>query len=118
MKAIYIMILAVATLSGCASIMNDKTQQINVTTSNGKEITGTVNGIQFKAPGIVELIRENKNKIFVTDTEGCVKETVAEKSVDTKFFVDILSGGSFGSSTDYATEKMWKYNDNVVISCK
>jgi len=43
---------------------------------------------------------------------------VAEKSVDPKFFVNILSGGSFGSTTDYSTEKMWKYNENVVISCK
>lgn len=119
MKVIYTsMLLLVTALTGCASILNDKTQSINVSSSSGSEISGTVNGMPFKAPGVVSLVRENKDKIFVTETEGCVKETIAEKSVDTKFFVNILSGGVFGSTTDYATEKMWRYNDNVVISCK
>jgi len=67
---------------------------------------------------VVHLARENTNKVFVTETEGCTKETVAKKSVDPKFFINILSGGVFGSTTDYAAEKMWKYAENVVISCK
>ena len=119
MKVIYAsMILVGVALSGCASIINDKTQQVNVTSSTGSDITGTVNGVPFKAPGIVELVRENKNQIFLTKTEGCAKETVAEKSIAPAFWVNILSAGSFGSSTDYSTDKMWKYSDNVVISCK
>ena len=116
--AIPCFLLAVSTLSGCASILNDQTQQVNVSSSSGSNIKGTVNGVPFTAPGVVTVTRENKNKVFVTDTEGCARETVAEKSVDPKFFVNILSGGSFGSTTDYSTEKMWKYNENVVISCK
>ncbi|WP_206208626.1 hypothetical protein [Vogesella mureinivorans] len=116
--AIPCMLIAVATLSGCASILNDKTQQVNVSTSSGSAIKGTVNGVPFTAPGVVTVTRENKNKIFVTDTEGCARETVAEKSPDPKFFINILSGGAFGSTTDYSTEKMWKYNENIVISCK
>lgn len=119
MKMLYAsMLLLGMGLSGCASILNDKTQAINVSSSNGSEITGTVNGMSFKAPGVVNVIRENKDKLFITETDGCVKETVAEKSVDPKFFINILSGGVFGSTTDYSTEKMWKYNENVVISCK
>ncbi|QEL56873.1 adenosine deaminase [Chromobacterium paludis] len=105
-------------LTGCASILNDQTQQVNVSSSTGSEIKGTVDGTPFKAPGIVELKRENKNKIFMTETEGCAAKTVVEKSVDPKFFINILSGGAFGSTTDYSTEKMWKYADNVVVSCK
>jgi len=105
-------------LTGCASIMNDKTQQINVSSSTGSDIKGTVNGMPFQGPGVISVLRENKNLLFVTSTEGCAKETVAEKAVDTKFFVNILSAGVFGSSTDYGTDKMWKYSDNVVISCK
>lgn len=105
-------------LTGCASILNEKTQAINVSSSTGSDISGTVNGMAFKGPGVVNVLRENNNKIFVTETEGCTKETVAEKSVDSKFFINILSGGAFGSTTDLATEKMWKYSDNVVISCK
>jgi hypothetical protein len=119
MKVIYACIVLFAmSLSGCASILNDKTQAINVSSSTGSDIQGTVNGMPFKGPGVVNVIREKKDKIFLTETEGCAKETVAPKSVDGKFFINILSGGAFGSSTDYSTDKMWKYNDNVIISCK
>jgi hypothetical protein len=119
MKVIYVTALLWATaLTGCSTILNDKTQAVNVSSSTGADIKGTVDGMPFKAPGVVNLMRENKNKIFVTETEGCAKETIAEKSVDTKFFINILSGGTFGSTTDYSTEKMWRYNDNVIISCK
>ncbi len=120
MKLNYISALLVVLAStGCASILNDQTQPVNVSSSTGSDISGTVNGMPFKAPGVINLTRENKNKLFVTDTEGCTKETVAEKTVDLKFFLNILvPGGIFGSSTDYSTEKMWKYNENVVINCK
>ncbi|AXE29512.1 adenosine deaminase [Chromobacterium phragmitis] len=105
-------------LTGCASILNDQTQQVNVSSSTGTEIKGTIDGQAFKAPGIVNLKRENKNKIIMTETEGCAQQTVAEKTVDPKFFINILSGGAFGSTTDYSTEKMWKYSDNIVVSCR
>lgn len=119
MKAIVFSALLVTLgLTGCASILNDKTQQVNVSSSTGSEIKGTVDGVPFSGPGIVSLTRENKNKIFVTQTEGCAKQTVAEKTVDPKFFVNILSGGAFGSTTDYSTDKMWKYSENIVISCQ
>jgi len=111
-------LLTVLALTGCASILNDQTQPINVSSSTGSDIIGTVNGAPFRAPGIVYVTRENRNKIFVTETEGCTRETVAEKSVDMKFFINVLTGGVFGSSTDYATDKMWKYNENIVINCK
>lgn len=119
MKRLFpVALAAVIGLSGCASILNDQTQQVNVSSSTGAPINGTVDGKPFTAPGVVSITRENKNKIFVTSTEGCAKQTVAEKTVDPKFFVNILSGGAFGSTTDYATEKMWKYNENVVITCQ
>ena len=118
MKSLYVSMVLVMFLSGCASILNEKTQAINVTSSTGSDIEGTVNGMPFKGPGVVNVVRANKNLLFVTTTEGCAKETVSEKAVDSKFFINILSGGSTGSTTDYATEKMWKYSDTVVIACK
>ena len=111
-------VVAVAALSGCASILNEKTQPINVSASNGKEIVGTIDGQAFKTPAIVNVARENKNKVVMATTDGCAKETSLEKSVDSKFFINIIIGGVFGSSTDYSTEKMWKYSENVVVSCK
>ena len=105
-------------MSGCASIMNEKTQTINVASSNGNPIEGTINGMPFKGPGPVQVVRENKAKLIEVSTPGCTKSTSMENDVDPKFFVNVLSGGPFGSSTDYGTEKMWKYAENVTIACK
>lgn len=110
-------LVSVALLSGCASILNEKTQQVNVSASNGKPIKGSVDGVPFTGPGIVTVQRQKASKVFNVDTDGCAKQTSVENSVDPKFFINILSGGAFGSTTDYSTEKMWKYADNVVISC-
>lgn len=118
MKKVFAAIAVVSLVSGCSTIINDKEQKVNVSTSSGEKISGTVNGQPFTAPGVVSLQRENKNKIFATSNEKCAKETVAEKSVDPVFFVNILSGGPFGSTTDYSSEKMWKYSESIVISCK
>ncbi len=91
---------------------------MNVSTSNGQKVSGVVNGQVFTAPGTVALFREKKDKVFVTEDAKCVKETVAAKSVDPIFFINILSGGGIGSTTDYSTEKMWKYSENIVINCQ
>jgi hypothetical protein len=108
---------AVTLMSGCASIFNDKTQTINVTASNAATIKGTVDGMPFTTPGAVNVFRQKNAKIFITEAEGCNPQTVADSNVDVKFFGNILSGGVLGSTTDYSTEKMWKYSENVVIHC-
>jgi uncharacterized protein YceK len=118
MKKILIAAATLALLTGCSSIINDKNQQVNVSTSNGTSVKGTVNGTPFTAPGIVALPRENKSKVFTTDNPNCAQETVAEKTVDPIFFINLLAGGPIGSSVDYGTEKMWKYADNITITCK
>lgn len=110
--------MVVVFLSGCASILNDKTQSINVASSTGSDIQGTVNGVPFRAPGIIIVVREKKDLLFVTETEGCTKETIVPKEISGMFWINILTGGTSGSTTDFATEKMWKYHDTVVISCK
>lgn len=118
MKKILIAASTLVLLAGCSSIINDKNQQVNVTTSNGVNVKGTVNGTPFSAPGVVALPRENKSKIFTTEQPNCAKETVAEKTVDPIFFINLLAGGPIGSSIDYGTEKMWKYADNITITCQ
>ena len=118
MNKLFAATTVLALLSGCSSIINEKTQQVNVSTPNGQKVTGTVNGQAFTAPGVVALVRENKNKVFTTDTAECKSETVAEKTVDPIFFINVISGGPLGSTTDYSTEKMWKYADNVTLNCR
>lgn len=119
MRSRVVVVLATAiSLGACASILNEKTQKVNVTTSSGAAIKGTVNGIPFTTPGVLELPRSKADAVFITDAPGCNPQTLVPSSVDSKFWINILAGGAFGSSTDYSSDKMWKYNENIVISCK
>lgn len=104
--------------SGCATILNDEYQKVNVGTSNGEAVKGNINGMPFEAPGIVSIPRSQDDAILVVSTEGCTPQTVMPSTVDTKFFINILSGGAFGSTTDFASEEMWKYENSVIINCK
>ncbi len=119
MKTVVTLAIAAAlALTGCATILNEETQNINVSSSNGQPIKGTIDGVPFTGPGIVTVKRENKDKVLVADTEGCAQQTALNKSVDSKFFINVISGGVFGSTTDYSTEEMWRYDESIVISCK
>jgi hypothetical protein len=109
---------AVVMASGCATILNDDVQNVNILSSNGEKIQGTINGMPFEGPGIVAVKRSQSDAIIVTNTEGCTPQTAAASSVDMKFFINVLSGGAFGSTTDYASEEMWKYEDSIMINCK
>lgn len=111
-------LIAAAVLStGCASILNEPTQNVNISASNGKPLAGNIDGKPFTGPGVVAVQRTKAAKIVTVDTAGCTKTTNLNSEVDGKFFINIISGGAFGSTTDYSTEKMWKYADSVVITC-
>ncbi len=118
-----VLLTTVTLASGCASYLNEKTQPVNVSTSNGQAIKGTVNGVEFSAPGMVVLNRENSYKIFSTNTPGCVQNTVAQQHISSAYFGNgvfgsgIIPSGSIGTITDNFTGKMWKYDDNIVINC-
>lgn len=116
--SLVILATSILFLSSCATILNDDYQKINVSASNNKEVKGTIDGMPFNAPQIVSVKRAKGDKIVLVENPACTKQTLLASNVDMKFFINILSGGTFGSSTDYATEKMWKYDDNVVIQCR
>ena len=100
--------------SGCATILDGTTQKINLTASKPTKVK--IDNKEVTAPAIVSVKRENKDLIITN--EKCGQQKVLNKKVNPTFFVNILSGGVFGSTTDYATGAMWKYDDNVnVPSC-
>lgn len=111
-------ILVLLSIGGCATILNDDTQKINVGSTNNSEFKGTIDGIPFTGPSIVAVKRTKADKIIIVDTPACTKQTLVASTVDMKFFINVLSGGTTGSTTDYATEKMWRYQDSVIIPCK
>jgi hypothetical protein len=105
--------------TGCASVFNDKTQNVNVVTSNGRAAEVSIDGMPFHAPGVASFKRAKADKMITTRDPKCNQTTVAPSSIDNIFFVNIFAPlGVLSSTTDYASEKMWKYQDTVVISCK
>ena len=119
MKQLALAMISVAVLgiSGCATILNDETHNVNLTTSNGKKTTVNIQGRNYTAPGIVQLNRSKEDLTIVADSDTCKGQTAVPSTVDSVFFLNILTGGVFGSSTDYATEEMWKYDTNIQVTC-
>ena len=117
-KAMFVALIGLVSLSGCATIINEKTQRINVATSTGDRVEVQIDGMPVQVPGIASVTRKKGDKIITTSDPKCNPSTILPSEVDTVFFINILSGGVFGSTTDYASEKMWKYQDTVIISCK
>jgi uncharacterized protein YceK len=131
-------VFLVTTLSGCASIVNDKNQVIHVNASNGQELSGSVHEITEKktrdgrkvkkekvytpvsklSGSDVILARSSAKKVVMVDNPECEKETPIKSSIDGMFFGNILIGGLLGSTTDATTGKMWKYEEKVVVQCK
>ncbi len=111
------MVCLVAFLGGCATILSGNTQKINVTTEPGKKYTASVDGQKFTVPAVIALTRENKDKVMTLD-ECPDQKVLLHKEVNPVFFVNILSGGAFGSTTDFASGSMWKYQpENVSVKC-
>jgi len=112
------LVIASLAFSGCATIIKGKTQQVNVNTSNNETIQATVQGSTVQIPGVVTVNRKKENLFITTSAENCAPSTVANSSIEPTFWVNILSGGAFGSTTDYASDSMWKYDDKLTINCK
>ena len=117
MKSVLVMI-AMLGLTGCATILNDDTQRINVTTSNNVKTDIQISGQTYQAPSIITLDRSKKDLVIKAKNPNCTQQYLLKSKVDNKFWLNILSGGTFGSTTDYASEEMWSYQDEVELKCK
>lgn len=108
---------SVLLMSGCASVTSSEEQSINVTTSNNKPAEVTVDDKTITAPGMVVVLRDGKDKVVKTKTEGCDNVTPVKKTIAPVFWGNIIIGGVLGSTTDSVTGKMWDYEESVEISC-
>ena len=101
--------------SGCATILNGEHQKINVTsTPSHQEII--IGSQTVVTPSIVDIKRSNED--LVVKSSKCGDQKLLASKINPVFFVNILSGGAFGSTTDYATGSMWKYDENIHLDCK
>jgi len=103
------------TFSGCATILDGTTQKISIN-SNPSDLKVKVGEQTVVTPAVITVKRENKDKI-INVSGKCNKTIMLNKKLNPTFFVNILSGGAFGSTTDYVSGAMWKYDDNININC-
>ncbi len=101
--------------TGCATIISGDNQNINL--QSKKEQTVSIDGKVYTSPSIVSVERTDKDAIL--KIKDCNKQILLKKEVNPVFFVNILSGGAFGSTTDYASNSMWQYDQtNVNVDCE
>jgi uncharacterized protein YceK len=116
-KIIFVMgVVSFTALSGCATILNEPTKKVNLQTTNGEKAILSVDGVNVNAPGMVDLPRK-KEGVMISSPDGKCVQTAVPSKVDTKFFINVLSGGAFGSTTDFASGEMWTYDDTLVVQC-
>lgn len=104
---------ALVMFSGCATIISGSTQKVNVA-STPSHIDVTLGDKTVSTPAIVELKR---GEDLVLTSPECDNQTIVAKKINPVFFGNVVSGGVFGSTTDYSTGAMWKYDDNVKLEC-
>lgn len=112
-------------VSGCASIVDGGSQNINLVPSNSKDrVEATVitkNRVQVVTlPSVIHTDRSNQDIIVKIEENNnkCYEESIQIVPSHTNPFVlgNIISGGLFGSTTDAITGAFWEYDDNVVIN--
>ena len=108
-------VLSAFLFTGCATIISGDNQNINL--QSKKEQTVSIDGKVYTSPSIVSVERTDKDAIL--KIKDCNKQILLKKEVNTVFFVNILSGGALGSTTDYASDSMWQYDQsNINVDCE
>lgn len=101
--------------TGCATILSGDNQSINL--QSKKETTVSINGQQYTSPNVISLERTDKDAVL--KVKDCEKQILLKKEINPVFFVNILSGGVFGSTTDYSSDSMWQYDQtNINVDCE
>ena len=122
MKKIYSFILIAGSLlsSGCATILNDDVQTLNVHTTNNTATTAAVGGYQINTPTAIKVERAKDNLVITTNNNKCQPVTTIESKLSPLFWYNAVlpASGLYGSTTDYATGNMWEYEKtDLFINC-
>ena len=107
------MIIASVFLCGCATILKGSDQPINVN-SNVKGASVYVNNQKVGNTPFTGTIKRQKEQTLKVSKPGYETRTLMlDSSIEGVFWVNILTGGVFGSTTDWASGSMWKISPNT-----
>lgn len=110
-----------ALLTGCATISNQTTQSVSITTGNGKSVVATINRQKMSLPTEVEISRVDGAVVQVLAQDNkCYESTQlvikGKDKISGWFWANILTGGTTGSTTDAVSGGMWEYaNQNFIV---
>lgn len=106
--------------TGCALTSNGTKQSVTITTSNGKPVVAEVDGQKINIPAEIKLSRKHGATIRVLEVDNPNYEDTlliikGKHNVSGWFWGNILSMGTFGSTTDGASGSMWTYGNPTFI---
>lgn len=103
------------TLGGCATILGGKTQLITVNSNvSGAEVL--LNDVPLGKTPLTATIKRGQTGVLRVRADGYQPYSIAmNKKISTLFWVNIFSGGAFGSSTDYSTGAMYEYEPSTFM---
>lgn len=128
-----LILTALVSLAGCATIVDGGEQNVNFVPSNSKDkVHATIitkEGAQtVKLPAVVHTKRSGADIIVAIDEEEnkCYETTTqtVSSSINPLILGNVITGGFFGSTTDAASGAAWEYADTVIVypskkdSCK
>jgi hypothetical protein len=101
---------------GCASIISGTSQLISVN-SNVDGARVLMNGQMLGATPLTTQVKRGQEGILRVEADGYTPFTFAlNKKINNVFWVNIFSGGLFGSSTDYSTGAMYEYEPSTFFA--
>jgi hypothetical protein len=107
-------LVGLATVSGCSSIVNGKSQSISIN-SNVKDAEITFNGQTVGRTPFTGLVpRSSAAQVTLTKAGYKSKTVTMDTSIEPIFWGNIIIGGVLGSTTDASTGNMYKYNPATI----
>ncbi|MDY5822112.1 MAG: hypothetical protein SPJ83_04845 [Helicobacter sp.] len=114
--------LSLLLITGCGTVTNGTKQKISISTSTGQQVIARVDGKKVTIPAKdIAVSRKKGADIRVLEEDNPCFETTnysisGKGKVSGVFWINIFSGGFFGSTTDAISGGMWQFNDpNFVV---
>lgn len=109
-------LLVLSTALGCTTIRKDLFGKKQLVTFNSEPdgATVTVNGIVLGTTPLTTEVEARKEAVLHITLDGYKHHQARMFTrLDSWFWGNIITGGFYGSTTDYVTENMWKYRPNT-----
>lgn len=95
-------------LSSCATIVKGSTQVVTID-SNVKDAKILLDGKEIGVTPFSGKIAKSKSKLTVSAPGYVTKEVALSKAIEPAFFGNIITGGTLGSITDFASGAAYSY---------